>query len=154
MKEKFIKPNMETALVWAKMSYAQRRKVGAVLVRDDKILSQGYNGTLPGEDNACEVLLPDFDEDGNLTGEYVLKTHGEVIHAEKNCLAKMMYSNESSEGATLFVTLAPCKQCAIDIILAKVKEVFYLEDYRDMSGVAFLEKKGIPCYKVNLSGEQ
>lgn len=150
MKEKFIKPNMETALVWAKMSYAQRRKVGAVLVRDDKILSQGYNGTLPGEDNACEVLLPDFDEDGNLTGEYVLKTHGEVIHAEKNAILRMATSTESTEGASLFVTLSPCLDCAIIIILAKIKEVFYLDEYRDTSGIQLLERKGIPCYKVNL----
>ena len=150
MKEKFIRPNMETALVWAKMSYAQRRKVGAVLVKDDKILSQGYNGTLPGEDNACEVLLPDFDEEGHLTGEYVLKTHGEVIHAEKNCILKMTTSTDSSEGASLFVTLSPCKECATLIILSKIKEVFYLEEYRDISGIELLERKGIPCYKVTL----
>lgn len=149
MKEKFIKAHLETALVWAKLSYATRRKVGAVLAREENILSTGYNGTLPGEENVCEILVPDYDENGNLAGE-VWITHDGVIHAEHNCLAKMMHSNETSEDASLFVTLAPCLKCAREIVLAKVKEVYYLEEYRDMSGVSFLEKRGIPCYKVIL----
>lgn len=149
MKEKYYIPHFMTAIAWAKMSYARRRKVGAVLAREEHVLSTGYNGTLPGEDNACEILVPDYDENGNQL-DPVWVTHGDVIHAEKNCLVKMMYSHETSEGATMFVTLAPCKNCALDIVLAKVKEVFYLEDYRDMSGVEFLEKRGIPCKKFIL----
>ena len=131
------------------MSYARRRKVGAVLAREEQILSIGYNGTLPGEENSCEIPVPDYDENGNRL-EDVWVTHGDVIHAEKNCISKMLYSHETTEGATLFVTLSPCKNCALDIILAKIKEVFYLEEYRDLTGVEFLRKRGIPCTKIIL----
>ena len=151
MKQKFIEAHMRTALVWADLSYAKRRKVGAVLAKDDNILSIGYNGTLPGEDNVCEIEVPEVDYLGNICGTNLV-THDGVIHAEHNCLAKMMKKTETSVGATLFVTLAPCIKCAREIVLAEVKEVFYLEEYRDMSGVEFLESRGIPCYKVNLEG--
>lgn len=139
MKEKFYKPHMLTAIAWANMSYAKRRQVGAVLARDEHILSTGYNGTLPGEDNNCEDLI---------LGQLVTKKT--VIHAEKNCLAKMMNSNETSEGASLFVTTAPCLNCALDIVLAKVKEVFYLEEYSDTSGIDFLMKRNINCVKLDI----
>lgn len=130
---------MLTAIAWANMSYAKRRQVGAVLARDEHILSTGYNGTLPGEDNNCEDLI---------LGQLVTKKT--VIHAEKNCLAKMMNSNETSEGASLFVTTAPCLNCALDIVLAKVKEVFYLEEYSDTSGIDFLMKRNINCVKLDI----
>lgn len=149
MKEKFIKAHLETALVWAKLSSANRRKVGAVLAREEQILSIGLNGTLPGESNLCEMLVPDYDENGIQIGETWI-THDGVIHAEENCLNKMMNSHEVSEGASLFITLSPCLKCARLIIMARVKDVYYLEEYRDMSGVSFLEKRGIPCYKVIL----
>jgi dCMP deaminase len=140
MKEKFYFPHMITAITWSKMSSAQRRQVGAVLARDEQILSIGYNGTLPGEDNICEELI-----DGQMV------TKKTVIHAEKNCLAKMMNSNETSAGATLFVTTAPCLNCALDIILAKVKNVFYLEEYRDTAGIDFLVKRGIECVQLDMT---
>lgn len=139
---------METALAWASLSYANRRKVGAVLAREENILSVGYNGTLPGESNCCEIEVPHVDEQGNMTT--TLETHKGVIHAEMNCLAKMMTSTETTTGASLFITLAPCIDCANLIVLAKIRSVFYLEEYRDMSGVEFLEKRGIPCFKVTL----
>ena len=149
MKEKYIKAHMETALVWAKLSHAKRRKVGSVLAREEHILSTGYNGTLAGEDNACETVVPDYDENGNYLGD-VLVTHEEVIHAEENCIIKMVRSNETTVGSSLFITLSPCKKCARLIVMAEVKEVYYLEEYRDTSGITFLEKRGIPCYQVIL----
>jgi dCMP deaminase len=149
MKEKYIKPHMETAIAWAKLSYAERKKVGAVLARDENVLSIGYNGTLPGENNSCEDIVIVKDEKGVTIGTKLV-THSGVIHAEMNCLSKMMNSHETTKDSSLFITLAPCIDCANLIVLAKIKSVFYLEEYRDMSGVKFLEQRGIPCFKVNI----
>jgi len=124
---------METAHVVAKQSRAQRAQVGALLVRDNNILAYGYNGTPSGFDNNCE------DEN------YVTKR--EVLHAESNALMKIARSTQTSEGATLYVTLSPCFECAKLIVQSGVKRVVFGQQYRDTSSITFLEKANIEVEK-------
>ena len=128
--DKFDEFYMNTALNVAKLSYCERRKVGAVIVDKDKnnILSFGYNGTPSGEDNVCEI--------DNLTKP-------EVIHAEVNAIAKVAKSNNSTEGCTMYITLSPCVDCAKVIIQSGIKTVYYLEEYKSKKGLELLEKTGI-----------
>ena len=123
---------MEIALVWAKNSKAKRSKVGCIIVKDNMIISDGYNGMPSGFDNTCEVEV-----DGECT------TRLEVIHAEANALCKLAKSTQSSEGAILFTTMAPCYECAKLIIQSGIKLVYYFESYRDTEGRELLEKAGI-----------
>jgi dCMP deaminase len=125
MKEKYFDTYMKIAKVFAEHSSAKRKKVGAVIVKDDRIISIGYNGMPSGWSNDCEI-------DG--------VTKPEVLHAESNAIAKLARSTESGEGATLFVTCAPCLECAKLIYQSGIKEVFYDEDYRNNDGVYFLNK--------------
>ena len=117
------------ARTWAENSYCQRRKVGALLVKDQMIISDGYNGTPSGFENCCEdadeVSLPC------------------VLHAEANAITKVARSNNSSEGATLYVTASPCMECSKLIIQAGIKRVVYGEEYRIMDGIELLKKAGI-----------
>lgn len=136
MKDKFKKAYMEAALVFSRLSYAKRRKVGAVIVKDDTIIGIGYNGTPPGWWNECE------DNEG--------KTTPFVIHAEQNALDKIVRSSVSSIGAYLFVTTAPCIDCAKRILGAKIQKVYYLDEYHNKDGISFLERAGIPCEQVQL----
>lgn len=129
MKPELKNAFMEVAHVFAKLSKAQRLKVGAIAVKDGRVLSIGYNGTPPGFDNTCE------DENGN--------TKIEVLHAEANCIAKLAKCTESSEGSVMFVTHSPCVECAKQIFVAGVKEVYYDKEYRDISGVSLLKKLGV-----------
>jgi len=122
---------METASVFAKLSKAKRAQVGALAVRDRKILSVGINGTLAGTDNTCE------DENGN--------TRCDVLHAEINLIAKLANSTESSKDCTVFITLSPCMSCAILMAASGVKEVYYREEYRDRSGIDWLNNNGVRC---------
>lgn len=123
------------AAEFAKTSEATRLKVGALLVKDDHIISQGVNGTPKGWiDNVCEGL------DG--------LTLGHVRHAEINCLNKLRRSPNTSTGATMFITHAPCLPCSIDIVDAGVKQVYYREQYRDDAGLKYLEEKGIDVVKM------
>lgn len=134
MKEKFIQAHMAVAEVYAQLSYAERRKVGCVIVKNDTIIGIGYNGTPPGWDNDCE-------DDWN-------KTKSEVIHAEQNALDKITKSTMSSEHAVLFVTTAPCIECAKRIFGAGIRKVYYREVYRNDDGIRFLDAAGIPCQEV------
>lgn len=120
---------MEVAYVFARLSKAERLKVGAIAVKDGRVLSIGYNGTPSGFDNKCE------DENG--------VTKIEVLHAEANCLAKLARCNESSEGSTIFVTHSPCVECAKQMYMAGIKEVYYDQVYRDTTGITLLQKLGV-----------
>jgi len=136
IKEKYLGSYMKTAKLFAELSSARRRKVGAIIVKDDRIISIGYNGMPAGWDNNCEDEVVDYFSDR--IPIKTLKTKPEVLHAELNAIGKLARSNESGEGATMFVTCAPCMDCAKMIYASGIKEVFYAEDYRDQSGLEFL----------------
>lgn len=120
---------MRMARIWAENSYCERRKVGALLVKNQMIISDGYNGTPSGFENHCE-------DENNVSKPYVL-------HAEANAITKVARSNNSSDGATLYVTASPCIECAKLIIQAGIKRVVYGEEYRLMEGVELIERAGI-----------
>jgi len=134
MKQDVKNSFMKVAHIFSELSKAKRLKVGAIAVKDNRILSIGYNGTPSGFDNNCE------DEDGN--------TKVEVLHAEANCLSKIAKSNESSEGAIIFVTHSPCVECAKQMYVAGIKEVYYSEAYRDGRGIELLKKFGLKVEKM------
>lgn len=149
MKQKFINLYMDWAKRVANCSHAVRLHVGAVIVKDDTVISYGYNGMPAGWDNNCE------DESVELYSGYegaihrtVLKTKPEVLHAESNAIAKLAKSTNSGLGATLFVTHSPCLQCAKLIYQSGINSVYYNENYRDDSGVKFLEKSGVEVIQV------
>lgn len=146
MKEKFIEPFMNTAETFAQLSTARRLKVGCVVVKENRIISIGYNGTPAGWDNNCEDQIG-FDQD---RCEPILKTKQEVHHAERNALDKIARSNESSEGSSLFVTHAPCIECAKSIYTCGIKEVYYRNEYKASSGsgLDFLKKAGVHVFHV------
>lgn len=131
---------MRMARIWAENSYCKRRQVGALIVKNKMIISDGYNGTPSGFDNVCE------DESG-VTIPYVL-------HAEANAITKIARSNNSSEGATMYVTASPCIECAKLIIQAGIKRVVYGEKYRLEEGLDLLKKAGIETVFVNLDTEK
>lgn len=131
--EKFDKRYMQMAAIWAGNSYCRRRQVGALIVKDKMIISDGYNGTPSGFENICET-------DDNVTKPYVL-------HAEANAITKIARSNNNSEGATLYVTASPCIECAKLIIQSGIRRVVYGEKYRLTDGIELLERAGIEvCY--------
>ena len=133
MKDKFKQAYIDTARRFAELSHARRLKVGAIVVKDDSVVAYGYNGMPAGWDNNCEDLL----DNGSL------KTKPEVLHAESNAIAKLARSSVSGIDADLFVTHSPCLDCAKLIHQTGIKRVFYSENYRDDSGLTFLEKSGI-----------
>ena len=133
-KLKIEKVYMEVAYQFAKCSYAERRQVGAVIVKDGAIISFGYNGTPNGFDNCCEV---------NDT------TKREVLHAESNAISKVAQSTISSTGATLYVTTSPCFDCAKLIIQSGIKKVYWTEAYRDLSGIDLLKKANIEVERIH-----
>jgi dCMP deaminase len=133
MKDKFKHAYMKTAQTFAELSSAKRLQVGAIVVKDDRVISIGYNGMPAGWTNVCE----DVTEEGDL------KTKPEVLHAESNAIAKLAKSNESGDGATLFVTHSPCIECAKLIYQSGIQEVYYKKNYRDKSGIEFLVKSGV-----------
>lgn len=134
--EKFDSRYIEMAAIWAKNSYCRRRQVGALLVKDKMIISDGYNGTPAGFENVCE------DENG-ITKPYVL-------HAEANAISKIAKSGNNSDGATLYVTASPCIECSKLIIQAGIKRVVYRDEYRLTDGVDLLRKAGIEVEKVDV----
>ena len=142
MKVKLIKAYMDTAEVFAELSQARRLHVGAIVVKDDRIISIGYNGMPAGWDNNCE------DEIWDKTGDYELKTKPEVLHAETNAIAKLAKSTESGLGATMFITHAPCLDCAKLIYQSGIDSVYYRTSYRDNNGVEFLKNSGIGVAQV------
>jgi len=123
------------ALVWASLSKSKRKKVGALVVKDGTIISDGYNGTPTGFPNDCE------DIDGN--------THWYVLHAEANAILKTARSTQDISGSTLYLTLSPCKDCSKLIIQSGIKRVVYLEDYRDLDGIKILKTAGVEIIKVS-----
>jgi dCMP deaminase len=143
IKEKYLGAYMKTARVFAELSTAKRKHVGAVVVKDDRIISIGYNGMPSGWDNNCEDEISYPDAHG-----VTLKTKPEVLHAESNAIAKLAKSTESGDGASMFITCAPCMDCAKMIFQSGIKEVFYGEDYRDDVGILFLNKCGITVKQI------
>ncbi len=132
---KFDDRYLEMAAIWAKNSYCKRRRVGALIVKDNMIISDGYNGTPSGFENICE------DETG--------ATKPYVLHAEANAISKVAKSGNSSEGATLYVTASPCIECSKLIIQAGIKRVVYRDEYRLTDGVDLLRRAGIEVEKVD-----
>ena len=132
---KFDDKYMQMAAIWATNSYCRRRQVGALIVKDRMIISDGYNGTPPGFENICE------DENG-VTKPYVL-------HAEANAISKVAQSGNSSEGATLYVTASPCMECAKLIIQSGIRRVVYRDEYRLTDGVDLLRRAGIEVEKID-----
>lgn len=178
LKQKFIEFYSKIAYETSLLSYATKLKVGAILVKDDNIISFGYNGTAPGKDNNCEdkviiedpvkieylkwlmnndAISPYFFDNGisfrrtyrrkqSYTYEfYQLVTKPEVIHAEHNCLSKVAKSNNSSQGATMFLTHSPCFQCSKNILLSGISSVYYNNEYRSLDGVKYLNDHGVEC---------
>ena len=140
MKEKFIKAYMDTAYRFAELSPARRLHVGAIIVKDDRIISIGYNGMPAGWDNDCEYELTVF---ANGLDMKELRTRPEVLHAESNAIAKLARSNDSGLGATLFVTHSPCIECAKLIHQSGISRVWFGQAYRDSAGVDFLKNSGV-----------
>lgn len=126
---------LRMARIWAENSYCRRRQVGALLVKDQMIISDGYNGTPAGFTNVCE------DEDGS--------TKPYVLHAEANAITKVAKSANNCDGSTLYITAAPCIECSKLIIQAGIKRVVYSEDYRSEEGLALLRRVGIDCIKYD-----
>jgi dCMP deaminase len=133
MKQKFIDAYMDVAERFAQLSSAKRLNVGAIVVKDDRIISIGYNGMPSGWDNVCE-------HEG--------KTKPEVLHAESNAIAKLAKSPESGEGASIFITHSPCIDCAKLIYQSGIAAVYYKNDYRSTQGIEFLNKSNIEVVKV------
>lgn len=133
---------MKTAETFAELSHARRLHVGAIVVKDDRIISIGYNGMPAGWDNNCEDVIQHSDDTTSL------KTKPEVLHAETNAIAKLARSNESGHGADIFITHAPCLDCAKLIYQSGINRVYYGENYRSDEGITFLTKSGITVNKV------
>jgi dCMP deaminase len=148
MKQKFIDLYMDWAKRLAQLSYARRLQVGAVIVKNDCVISYGYNGTPAGWDNNCEDEIPISPLSAELDNTFTLKTKPEVLHAEMNALMKLAKSNGSGNDASLFVTHAPCLECAKGIYQAGISEIYYGEDYRSDDGLYFLNKCGVKIQKV------
>jgi len=166
---------MKVAELTSTLSYAKRLQVGAVIVNGNKILATGYNGMPSGWDNNCEsfeymsgdaggwldpeeiyerwpFVEDDIDPDLGYARRYRLKTKDEVLHAETNAIAKVSASTESSEGATMFCTHAPCINCAKLIYQSGINSLFYRDTYRDTSGIEFLESSGVSVTKYKTQG--
>ena len=171
MKQKFKDLYMAWAARTAQLSHARRLQVGAVIVKDDSVISYGYNGMPAGWDNNCEsfeymngaaggwldpeeiyeqwpFVEDDIDPDLGYARRYRLKTKPEVLHAEMNSLMKLAKSSSSGNQASLFVTHSPCLDCAKGIYQSGIKEVFYKEDYRSNDGIDFLKKCGVKVEQI------
>jgi dCMP deaminase len=168
MKPKFIYAYMKTAEVFAELSHARRLHVGAIIVKDDRIISIGYNGMPAGWDNDCEDRVYDngaggwispeefeeqypyseYNEDADEEYRYGLKTKPEVLHAETNAIAKLAKSNESGLDADMFITHAPCLDCAKLIYQSGIRSVFYRDAYRSEDGIRFLEQSKVAVTQI------
>lgn len=155
MKKKFVDAFIETAEIFSKLSTATKLKVGCVIVKNEKIISIGYNGTPSGWDNNCENRIynlsgendddyPLLDEEGK---RYRLETKPEVIHAEMNALMKLARTYESGEDSTMFITHAPCINCAKCIFQTGIKKIYYRNSYRSNDGLDFLDKCSVEIEK-------
>ena len=132
---KFDKAYLRIAREWSKLSHCKRKQVGALIVKDRMIISDGYNGTPTGFENPCE------DEEGY--------TKWYVLHAEANAILKVAASTQSCEGATLYITMSPCKECSKLIYQSGIKRLVYNIGYKDDSGLEFLEKAGVELEQIN-----
>jgi dCMP deaminase len=177
MKQKLIKAYMTTAQTFAECSTARRLHVGAIVVKDDRIISIGYNGMPSGWDNDCEdkdymsrdaggwldpeeiyerwpfeetVVVANDNESFETSMRYRLKTKPEVLHAESNAIAKLAKCGESGEGAIMFITHSPCLDCSKLIYQSGIKKVYFGQAYRDSSGIEFLEKCKIEVEQINV----
>ncbi len=128
---------LKMALEWGKLSHCNRKQVGALIVRDNMIISDGYNGTPSGFPNCCE------DDNG--------ETHWYVLHAEANAILKVSKSTQSAKDATLYLTLSPCKDCSKLILQAGITRVVFMKAYKDLSGVDFLKDAGIETHQIELN---
>ena len=135
MHNKYDVAYLKMALEWAKLSYCKRKQVGALIVKDRTIISDGYNGTPSGFENCCE-------DENNKTKWYVL-------HAEANAILKISRSTQSCEGASLYLTLSPCKECSKLIFQSGIKRVVYIQDYPDNEGLVFLKDAGVEILKIS-----
>ena len=133
--ERYDKAYIRMALEWANLSHCNRKKVGAIIVKNKMIISDGYNGTPSGFDNCCE------DENG--------KTHWVVLHAEANAILKTAGSTHDCSGATLYLTMSPCKDCSKLVHQAGISRLVYINEYKDISGVEFLREAGVEVYKID-----
>jgi dCMP deaminase len=149
MKQKMLQAYMDTAYRFAELSHARRLHVGAIVVKDDRIISIGYNGMPAGWDNNCEDEIG-FDQN---RCEPILKTKPEVLHAETNAIAKLARSSESGLGADIFVTHSPCLDCAKLIYQSGIKRVYFGKQYRSSDGVDFLKKSGVEVFPVESSSD-
>ena len=132
---KFDKAYLKMAQEWAKLSYCKRKQVGALIVKDRMIISDGYNGTPSGFENCCE------DNEG--------KTHWYVLHAEANAILKLSASTQSAKGATLYLTLSPCKECSKLILQAGIARLVYINEYSDDDGISFLRNHNIEIIQIS-----
>ncbi|PWN61416.1 deoxycytidylate deaminase [Chryseobacterium oncorhynchi] len=132
---KFDKAYLKMAQEWAKLSYCKRKQVGALIVKDRMIISDGYNGTPSGFENCCE------DGEG--------KTHWYVLHAEANAILKLAASTQSAKGATLYLTLSPCKECSKLILQAGIARLVYINEYSDDHGISFLRNHNIEIEQIS-----
>jgi dCMP deaminase len=178
MKQKYIDLYMDWAARTAELSHARRLQVGAVIVKDDTVISYGYNGMPAGWDNNCEdkdymsrdaggwldpdeiyerwpfeeiVVVANDNESFETSMRYRLKTKPEVLHAESNAVSKLAKSNNSGQGADLFVTHSPCIECAKLIYQSGISSVYYRNSYRDVAGVEFLEKSGVTVTQLPIN---
>jgi dCMP deaminase len=142
MPKKIDYAHLKVAETYAQLSHAIRLKVGAIITKEDRVISIGYNGTPAGWDNSCEdhVYIDDMHVE--------LKTKPEVIHAEANAIAKLAKSSEAGDNANMYTTHAPCLECAKLIYTAGIKKVFYRYDYKNISGIEFLEKCKIDVERI------
>ena len=127
------------ATIWAENSYCRRRQVGAIIVKDKMIISDGFNGTPSGFENVCE-------DENDSTKPYVL-------HAEANAITKVARSSNSSDGATLYVTTSPCIECSKLIIQSGIKRVVYNESYRMHDGIDLLKRAGVECVQIDINNK-
>lgn len=131
---RYDKAYLRMAETWSELSHCQRKQVGAIIVKDGMIISDGYNGTPSGFDNCCE------DENGD--------THWFVLHAEANAILKVARSTHNCKGATLYLTLSPCKDCSKLILQAGIERVVFKKTYKDQSGVEFLSASGVEVKQI------
>ena len=143
MKSKFIDAYMDVAERFAQLSHAKRLQVGAIIVKDDRIISIGYNGMPTGWDNCCENTVQHHE-----LGTCTTVSKAEVLHAETNAIAKLAKSGESGLGATMFVTHAPCIDCAKLVYQSGITTVYYKNEYRSTQGLDFLAKSGVEVKKI------
>ena len=155
MKQKFRRAHLAAAKEYAKLSSARRLQVGAIVVKDDRIISIGYNGTPEGWDNNCEdEVVASYAGFEGAIHQVKLVTKPEVIHAEGNAIAKLAKSNESGKDAVMFLTHSPCMECAKLIYTSGISCVYYEHEYRNLAGIEFLRKCGIPVKKIAEDGSE